>query len=75
MDGYVDFEKMGTTKSGKTDIYEVQSRIGKDFLGEVKWHAPWRRYVFCPDAECKFDESCLREIANFCADLMSKRKA
>lgn len=66
MEADLKFEEIGTSKSGKTKIYEV-TNFSDDFLGEVKWYSNWRRYVFFPDAECKFDAGCLRRIANFCS--------
>lgn len=72
-DGDLKFECVGKTKSGLTNIYEVQNGWD-EFLGEIKWYANWRRYLFFPDAECKFDAICLKKIADFCSNLMEERK-
>lgn len=50
-----------------------QSRLAT--LGEIRWHAPWRRYVFAPDRDRVFDPECLREIADFCDRHTGERKA
>ena len=44
-------------------------------LGEVRWHAPWRRYVFRPNARTLYDGECLRELSAFCARQTADRKA
>ena len=43
-------------------------------LGEIKWHAPWRRYVFFPYHNTLFDVSCLQRITNFIEGLMKARR-
>ncbi len=35
-------------------------------LGHVQWFARWRGYAFFPDAETVFEETCLRDLADFC---------
>ena len=74
MKGYIKFNHVGNTASGKTGIWEVLTTLADDFLGTIKWSAPWRRYIFHADAECSFDATCLRKIANFCDKLMAERK-
>jgi len=37
-------------------------------LGEVRWYAPWRRYVFAPASATVFDAGCLAEIRTFIRD-------
>ena len=75
MDGQIVIEKVGNTPSGKTAIYEVQN-ASDVFLGEIRWYANWRRYVFFPDVcqVCLFDASCLYKIADFCTTLMEQYK-
>lgn len=71
-ESYIDFTHIGKSKSGKTDIYVVTS--DRDDLGEIKWWAHWRRYVFMPDAETVFEQDCLREIATFIEELTQEHK-
>jgi hypothetical protein len=68
----LDFEMIGTTKSGLTKIWDVKSGV---LLGQVKWFANWRRYCFYPAGGTLYDAVCLRQIAGFCADQTEKRKA
>lgn len=68
----IDFEYRGTSKSGKTEVYDI--RCNGMFLGEVKWYAPWRRYCFYPVAVSIFDFSCLKEIMEFISIKMNDRR-
>jgi len=61
------FDGIGKSHSGLTLIWWVMS-MGEDHLGNIQWHAPWRRYCFYPTANTIFDNNCLREIADFCAE-------
>lgn len=71
----------------KTQVWEVFSRSGNDWLGEISWFAQWRRYAFRStykaDGEKKygvflsdvwFEQTCQRDIANFCEELTIKHK-
>lgn len=42
-------------------------------VGEIRWYAPWRRYVFYPRAACLFDQSCLDDISAFLEIRMEQR--
>ena len=58
----------------KTKVFEVANK-GHDTLGIVKWHAPWRRYVFiASDDGVIFDASCLADLQYFICRLMLERK-
>lgn len=37
-----------------------------EFLGQVYWHSPWRRYAFAPACETVFDEDCMTKVGAFC---------
>lgn len=45
--------------------WELRSQAGAHLLGEVRWHAPWRRYCFYPAGGTLFEQDCLRDIAEF----------
>ena len=49
----------------KTREWKIVSRDGHE-LGEVRWYAPWRCYVFYPYVGRLFEEDCLRDLAAFC---------
>jgi hypothetical protein len=70
---YIWFVK-GESPGKKTNIYQVQSRVGESFIviGFIKWHGPWRKYCYFPQPETIYDKGCMREIANFCDDETEK---
>jgi hypothetical protein len=51
--------------SRKTDTWEAWGIVSSFHLGQVRWHAPWRKYCFFPDSGKVFDESCLKSVAAF----------
>lgn len=59
---YIKIVSTGTSKSGKTQCWSVQT-LGGDSLGEIVWFSAWRKYTFFPDAGTTFDANCLRDIA------------
>lgn len=67
------FELQPTSAKRKTKIWNVVAQ--EEYrLGEVRWHAPWRRYTFHPDAKTLYDPGCLHTIADFCAIQTGERK-
>lgn len=60
------FSDAGTSPSGLTRRWELTTLDGSP-LGRISWYSPWRKYCFSPFPESIFDDSCLREIAEFCA--------
>jgi hypothetical protein len=62
---FINFENIGLSDSGKTQKWLASSTTGS-VLGEVRWYAPWRRYVFYPRSETVFDAACLGELQAFC---------
>ena len=63
-----------TRDTGKTKQWTVVSTKTEDDLGIIKWHPPWRRYIFEPDWETIFDSSCLSIIKEFIDEQMEARK-
>ena len=57
----------------KTIIWQVIAKDGAD-LGSVRWFGRWRKYCFFPAADCVFEETCLREIAQFIEDRTAEHK-
>ena len=58
----------------KTSVYEVRSKEGNIYLGQIKWYAPWRCYSFFPAPDTIFEKKCLGDIVNFINKLMYERK-
>ncbi len=63
---YLNFRDRGLVGEGrKTRVYDIISRLKGTKLGEVRWYALWRQYVFYPH-NALFDKNCLRDIADYC---------
>jgi hypothetical protein len=67
------FRLAGPSKSGKTQVWAVESIAEKGGddpqfveLGAVKWYGAWRKYAFFPAPQTLFEHDCLRQIADFC---------
>jgi hypothetical protein len=59
----------------KTKVFEVRNKLSNNWLGFVKWYAPWRKYCYFADPiGLVFDSSCLAEIQDFINKLMAERK-
>lgn len=61
---HIDFTLREMSPSGRTGIWDVLTKQGGT-LGEVKWYSRWRKYSFFPGDGCLFEQTCLREIADF----------
>ena len=64
----------GITPKKVTKEWSVWLHSGDVFLGEIKWYAPWRRYVFYTSPGTLYDASCLFELSMFCWDQTAARK-
>lgn len=70
---HLTFLKCVPVKGRKTDIYGVDGPSAS--LGEVRWHAPWRRYVFHPYPSTLYDPLCMESIATFCREKTEEHDA
>jgi hypothetical protein len=59
--------------TGKTKIVGVGNNAGEK-LGLIKWHGPWRKYVFTPITDSIYDVKCLIDIIAFIKELTDQRK-
>ena len=65
----------GTSKTGKTKIFEVVTNEDKmQILGYISWDGPWRKYIFQSVAHTKFEEVCMRDIADFIQEQTKQHK-
>lgn len=63
---YLNFPLFGPSPSGKTSVWGVQAKSGTE-LGEIRWHGPWRKYVFrTVNSHSLFDGNCLRDVIALC---------
>ena len=58
----------------KTQRWAVQTKDTYLQLGIVRWHNSWRKYAFFPYEGTLFEQTCLRDIANFIEDETKKHK-
>lgn len=49
----------------KTKVWAVTAKKDGNELGEIRWLAGWRKYVFAPGYETFYDDECLAEITAF----------
>jgi hypothetical protein len=73
---YITITFFDKTPSGKTGIWWVWSDYHSErgfVLGEIKWFSHWRKYAFFPYADTLYEQTCLREIAQFIDERMAER--
>lgn len=73
MSSYISFVLL--KDSGRTKIYNVVSRSSDVCLGQIKWHGPWRQYVFFPAANTLWSQGCIQEVRAFIDELMAARSS
>ena len=66
---YITFRRDYSKEKGVTQVWTV------DDIGVVKWFGRWRKYSFFPNADSVYEETCLREIAEFCQQLTKAHRA
>lgn len=62
---YLYFKESGTSESGKTKQWLVESNGTGTILAAIRWFGPWRKYTVQFSSQTVFDQACLREIADF----------
>jgi hypothetical protein len=60
---------------GKTEIWNVYSKHSNDYLGKIKWHSGWRRYVLDIISDTFWSQECLSEVIVKIISLEDKRKS
>jgi len=70
---YMRFERVNRPGL-KTMVWLVVSHSSGVKLGELKWHSPWRQYVFFPAPETLFNIECMVDISDRIATLMRWRE-
>jgi hypothetical protein len=58
---YITFRFQGSSPSGKTSIFRVETRNG-GLLGTIRWYGPWRQYVFEPVPNTIWSAGCLNDV-------------
>lgn len=66
---WVRFEK-AEKHNPKTGVWDVIAKEDGIVLGQVKWFARWRKYVFHPGYNTVYELDCLSDISLFLSELM-----
>ena len=75
MSSFLIFVRGQDSASGLTKSWDVCPKASIDTpLGQIRWYAPWRRYVYYPKSETLYDAACLRDITEFLEREMRERK-
>lgn len=69
---YIIFKEISDT--GKTKVWSVENSHDGSFLGIVKWHGPWRKYVLFAERQCIWSPDCLRDVVGFIEARMKERR-
>jgi hypothetical protein len=72
---WIRFTKGAPRYGMKTFTFFVLSAENDSLLGTVRWYSHWRRYAFFPDPKTVFEQDCLRDIADFCAERTREHRA
>lgn len=73
---YIVFRNIGSSKSGKTLVFEVLTKDSNPaLLGRIEWNAHWRKYWFLPGAFTGYEEVCMEEIAEFLRQQTAEHRA
>lgn len=72
---YMTAEKLPPEKGRKTCIWDVVGRSGVQWLGVIKWYAPWRKYCFFPANDTLFDIQCCAQLSKFLSKHADTRNA
>ena len=63
---YIEFQYAHDSESGKTRIWDVVPKDEHLAIGQVRWFGRWRKYAFFPWEDTVYEQTCLRDIADFC---------
>lgn len=72
---YIKFEPCIAPPHFKTKVWLVETLDGSFVLGTVHWFSKWRKYAFFPHTDTVFEQTCLRDIAEFCETATKDHKA
>ncbi|MBI2108731.1 MAG: hypothetical protein HYT93_00920 [Parcubacteria group bacterium] len=71
---YIYFQEIESNDTRDISHYEVRNTKERAFLGYISWFPRWNTYVFHPREQTIYEETCLREIAQFCVLVTKKHK-
>jgi len=59
--------------TGRTWVYYIRDNRDR-VLGQIRWFGKWRQYTFYPEPGTIWNDSCLKDIQHFLAELKEARK-
>ncbi len=74
IESFVEIQLAGTSKSGKTEIYEVKNVETGEKLGMIRWYARWHAYCYFQENDIVMSPSCLLNVSQYLNGLMDERK-
>lgn len=74
---YITFNNVGLFEGDKVSAYSVRANGEEAELGKIRWFNRWNKYVLVPNTNLDtcFEETCLRDIAEFCETRTREEKA
>lgn len=63
-----------TRDIGKTKVWRVENSNDGSFLGVIRWHGAWRKYVLDVMPDCIWSEDCLGDVTRFIGARMEERR-
>jgi len=73
---WIKFKLAGRAESNLlTEVWNIETIEDQRWLGQVRWFGRWRRYALFPATGSVFEQDCLRDIANFCEEQTTARRA
>ena len=76
---HIYFQRIGKPNPrAVTDVWHVYSGNAHTpsplMLGHVAWFGAWRKYCYYPNGATVYEETCLREIAEFVVTITTQHK-
>jgi hypothetical protein len=72
---YIAIYRQPKTRVRKTDLFVVVTKQDQTEIADIRWYAPWRRYVLLPRPNTVWESVCLTEIGLALGDLTAAYKA
>ena len=79
MSEWIHFEPVPVGPDRKTSVWNVvttgsEKEVGGLVLGKISWWGAWRKYAFFPQANTLYEQTCLRNIAQFIEEQTQNRR-
>ena len=74
---FIQFKRVRDREKGVTQFWWVREGSTQEgnTIGAVKWFGRWRKYGYFPWNDTVYEETCQREIAEFCEALTKRHRA